>query len=298
MHVVLLRDIKCQSWILDAVRLTLKIRKDCDWIYRADDVCSWIINAEIHCCFLLLYIVVQLHTSSCTLTERSTSSNIYMDKPWQTLRVYSSKTMHQMYLTFSVNVPVMVLWSKPLTIFSLHRHFNDGLLFFLKKKLHSIYSTLHTIFDDTQTLKELDFWFRCLFCDLTLVLAQTHSINYIPDAPMYAFQCVHGKNPKRLIRKMCLRIIPIRKESKMPQNSDFLNTLNPPRCWLEPSTSWRNLFLYLFVWPTPVIWGTLLKLMFPFAFFLCFLDLKRSSTGTKKLVVRLLPWCLISPSSL
>ena len=179
MHVVLLRDIKCQSWILDAVRLTLKIRKDCDWIYRADDVCSWIINAEIHCCFLLLYIVVQLHTSSCTLTERSTSSNIYMDKPWQTLRVYSSKTMHQMYLTFSMNVPVMVLCSKPQTLFSLHRHFNDD--------LHSIYSTLHTIFDDTQTLKELEFWL-----DVYSVALRRSLLKLTPSIIFQMLLCMHS----------------------------------------------------------------------------------------------------------
>ena len=44
---------------------------------------------------LLLCIVVQLHTSSSTLTERSISSK--MDKPWQTLRVYSLKTICIMF---------------------------------------------------------------------------------------------------------------------------------------------------------------------------------------------------------
>ena len=53
----------------------------------------------------MLSIVLQLHTSSNTLTERSISS--ITDKPWQTLRVYSSKTMHHIYLTFSVNIPAI-----------------------------------------------------------------------------------------------------------------------------------------------------------------------------------------------
>ena len=33
---------KCQSSLL-------KISKDWDWTYRADDVCSWIIHTKIHC---------------------------------------------------------------------------------------------------------------------------------------------------------------------------------------------------------------------------------------------------------
>ena len=55
-------------------------------------------------------IAVQLNTSSSTLNERSISSKI--DKSCQTLIVYSSKTMHQISLKFSVNVPAMVFCSK------------------------------------------------------------------------------------------------------------------------------------------------------------------------------------------
>ena len=51
--------------------------------------------------------------------------NAKIHKPWQTLKVYSSKTMHQIYLKFSVNVASMVLCSKPLTNVSLHKHFSS-----------------------------------------------------------------------------------------------------------------------------------------------------------------------------
>ena len=73
---------------------------------------------------VVIHIVLQLRTPWSTLTERSISSK--MDKPWQTLGVYSSKTMHQIYLKFSVNAPAMVLCSKPPTNFSLHRHFKTS----------------------------------------------------------------------------------------------------------------------------------------------------------------------------
>ena len=66
-----------------------------------------VINAEK---WLLLCIVVQLHMSLSTLTECSISSN--MDKWWPTFNNSSSKTMHQIYLKFSLNVPGMVICSK------------------------------------------------------------------------------------------------------------------------------------------------------------------------------------------
>ena len=78
----------------------------------------------------MLCIVVQLHTSSRTLTERSISSKI--DKPWPTLNVYSSKAMYQIYLKILVNVMFLPwffvrnlkVFSK--TNFTLHRHFKTN----------------------------------------------------------------------------------------------------------------------------------------------------------------------------
>ena len=74
---------------------------------------------------VVIHIVLQLHTPWSTLTERSISSK--MDKPWQTLRVYSSQTMHQIYLKCSVNVPANNFANN----FSLHKHFK----FYIKRKI-------------------------------------------------------------------------------------------------------------------------------------------------------------------
>ena len=65
---------------------------------RADDVRSWIFNTKIYCSYIC--IVVQLHTSSGTLTERFKT-----DKPCLTLRVHSWKTFYQIHLKISVNDP-------------------------------------------------------------------------------------------------------------------------------------------------------------------------------------------------
>ena len=74
-------------------QFNVKIRKDGGWIYRANDVCSSIINAENHCCYAQL---------PGTLTERSISSKI--DKLYNQLWELR-ETIHQIYLNFSVNVP-------------------------------------------------------------------------------------------------------------------------------------------------------------------------------------------------
>ena len=46
-------DMKYQGWLLDAVQ-HYNIRKAWVWMYTADHVCSWIINAEIHCYYAWL----------------------------------------------------------------------------------------------------------------------------------------------------------------------------------------------------------------------------------------------------
>ena len=92
----------------------------------------------------LLCIVVQLHTSWSTLTERSISSK--MDRPWQTERVYSSKTMHQIYLKFSVNGSLFKTDKK----LSLHRRF----AYFQCEGFHS--------------LCVMNFWlYNILMCDVS-----------------------------------------------------------------------------------------------------------------------------------
>ena len=69
-------------------------------IYIDQIVYSWIINAEIHCCYA--HSCPTACTSSSTLPERSISFK--MDKPWSTLRAHGSKTiyMNQIERLFSV----------------------------------------------------------------------------------------------------------------------------------------------------------------------------------------------------
>ena len=88
-----------------------KIRKL--WFHLWKHWCSWIINAE----------AIVMH--NCPSAKRLISWK--MDTPWQTLWVYSSETMQQIYLKLSVNVPAKVFCSEPLTNFSLHRHFKREL---------------------------------------------------------------------------------------------------------------------------------------------------------------------------
>ena len=57
---------------------------------------------------IIIFNIVVMHSCPATALrhkalnfERSISSK--MDKRWQALRVYSSKTIHQIYLQFSIN---------------------------------------------------------------------------------------------------------------------------------------------------------------------------------------------------
>ena len=74
-------------------------------------------NATMLRCKLQQFVARITSPNKHSITERPISSK--MDKPWLTLRVYSSKTRHRIYLKFSVIVRAMIFRSKPLTIVSL-----------------------------------------------------------------------------------------------------------------------------------------------------------------------------------
>ena len=78
-----------------------------------------------HWCWniLLLSIAVELHTSLYTLNAQFLQKWISHGK--LCIRVYSSKTVRQIFLKFSVNVPARVFWSKSQTCFLLHIHFKS-----------------------------------------------------------------------------------------------------------------------------------------------------------------------------
>ena len=120
-----LRDIKCQIPFLTQFK---------DWDIEYIEKMKYAVGS-----LMMKSTVVQLHTSSNTLTERSISSKFIAQ------RLFTKFTWN-----FPVNAPIMVLCSKSLTHVSLHRYFKDG---FISPDLPGLKATVWTVPPCTKSTK-------------------------------------------------------------------------------------------------------------------------------------------------